>query len=161
MDGTRSSYRLSGAFLAIISTHANRAIVIYWYKLYPNRHPINRSFQLFPFIMPSSSDPAHSLTVWNASTSQYTLTIIAIVAIIMVPVIFCYTSFVYIKCGAMAPLMKKTLKKISIFYINLYFYTILKIKETTKYDVYRLVFIYIGNYISHRADCSSSRPSPP
>nr|WP_230384634.1 cytochrome d ubiquinol oxidase subunit II [Piscirickettsia salmonis] len=111
-----------GAFLAIISTHANRAIWSFVGTSFIQMGTLlTAAFSLFPFIMPSSSEPAHSLTVWNASTSQHTLTIIAIVAVIMVPVIFCYTSFVISKCGVMVPFMKKTLKK-SAYFILIYIF---------------------------------------
>ncbi|ALA25252.1 cytochrome d ubiquinol oxidase subunit 2 [Piscirickettsia salmonis] len=101
-----------GAFLAIISTHANRAIWSFVGTSFIQMGTLlTAAFSLFPFIMPSSSEPAHSLTVWNASTSQHTLTIIAIVAVIMVPVIFCYTSFVYIKMWRDGPIHEKDIEK--------------------------------------------------
>ncbi|MFP3581949.1 cytochrome d ubiquinol oxidase subunit II, partial [Arthrobacter sp. SIMBA_036] len=28
---------------------------------------------MFPFMMPSSAEPSHSLTIWNASSSELTL----------------------------------------------------------------------------------------
>ena len=52
---------------------------------------------LFPFIMPSSTNPEQSLLIWNASSSQLSLTGILIAAIIMIPCIFYYTNFVYRK----------------------------------------------------------------
>ncbi|MGH6939184.1 cytochrome d ubiquinol oxidase subunit II [Hypericibacter sp.] len=50
---------------------------------------------LFPFLMPSSSDPASSLTVWDASSSQLTLTVMLIAAAIFLPIILAYTAWVY------------------------------------------------------------------
>lgn len=50
---------------------------------------------LFPFIMPSSSSLASSLTVWDATSSQNTLQIMLIVALIFTPIILIYTSWVY------------------------------------------------------------------
>lgn len=52
---------------------------------------------LFPFIMPSSIKPEQSLLVWNASSSQLSLTGILIAAVVMIPIIFYYTNFVYRK----------------------------------------------------------------
>lgn len=50
---------------------------------------------LFPFLMPSSSDPASSLTVWDASSSHLTLTVMLIAAAIFLPIILAYTAWVY------------------------------------------------------------------
>ena len=50
---------------------------------------------MFPFILPSSLDPRSSLTVWDASSSQTTLVVMLIAAVIFVPIIIAYTSFVY------------------------------------------------------------------
>ena len=50
---------------------------------------------LFPDVMPSSTDPAHSLTVTNASSTGYTLTIMTWVAVIFVPIVLLYTSWSY------------------------------------------------------------------
>ncbi|HHJ3243516.1 TPA: cytochrome d ubiquinol oxidase subunit II [Vibrio parahaemolyticus] len=52
---------------------------------------------LFPMIMPSSINPSHSLTLWDATSSEKTLNIISIVAIIVVPVILGYTVWCYYK----------------------------------------------------------------
>jgi len=54
-------------------------------------------FALFPFVMPSSLDPASSLTVWDAVSSQRTLTIMLVAAVIFVPLILCYTLWCYAK----------------------------------------------------------------
>ncbi len=50
---------------------------------------------LFPFLMPSSSHPSSSLTVWDASSSQRTLQIMLIAVIIFLPLVLAYTSWVY------------------------------------------------------------------
>ncbi len=50
---------------------------------------------LFPFILPSSLNPSASLTVWDASSSEFTLMVMFIAAIIFVPIILAYTSWVY------------------------------------------------------------------
>lgn len=50
---------------------------------------------LFPFILPSSSHPNMSLLVWDSSSSQMTLGIMLVAAIIFVPIILSYTSWVY------------------------------------------------------------------
>jgi cytochrome d ubiquinol oxidase subunit II len=50
---------------------------------------------MFPFILPSSSDPKSSLTVWNASSSHLTLFIMLVVTVIFLPLILMYTAWVY------------------------------------------------------------------
>ncbi|WP_417267386.1 cytochrome d ubiquinol oxidase subunit II [Celeribacter baekdonensis] len=50
---------------------------------------------MFPFILPSTVDPASSLTVWDSSSSHLTLFVMLVCAIIFVPLILAYTSWVY------------------------------------------------------------------
>ncbi|MFN3578440.1 MAG: cytochrome d ubiquinol oxidase subunit II [Tabrizicola sp.] len=50
---------------------------------------------MFPFILPSSSDPRSSLTVWNSSSSHLTLFIMLVVTVIFMPLILAYTAWVY------------------------------------------------------------------
>ena len=50
---------------------------------------------LFPFLLPSSSHPDSSLTVWDASSSNRTLGIMLIAVVIFLPIIVAYTSWVY------------------------------------------------------------------
>jgi cytochrome d ubiquinol oxidase subunit II len=45
---------------------------------------------LFPNLIPSSIDPRHSLTIFNSSSSVYTLKIMTVVALIFVPVVIAY-----------------------------------------------------------------------
>lgn len=50
---------------------------------------------LFPNLIPSSIDPAHSLTIFNSSSSRYTLKIMTVVALLFVPVVIGYKIWVY------------------------------------------------------------------
>lgn len=50
---------------------------------------------LFPFLMPSSSAPNASLTVWDASSSSLTLAIMLGVTVLILPVVVAYTIWVY------------------------------------------------------------------
>ena len=50
---------------------------------------------LFPFYMPSSSQPNHSLTVWDSASSQLTLMIMVYVVVLLLPVVLIYTSWAY------------------------------------------------------------------
>jgi len=56
---------------------------------------LTAGFSMFPFIMPSSTDPISSLTLWDAVSSKKTLGIMFIVTIIFLPLIMIYTSWVY------------------------------------------------------------------
>jgi cytochrome d ubiquinol oxidase subunit II len=50
---------------------------------------------MFPFMMPSSVNPAQSLTVWNASSSEHTLVWMSLWAAVFVPAILAYTSWAF------------------------------------------------------------------
>jgi cytochrome d ubiquinol oxidase subunit II len=50
---------------------------------------------LYPDVMPSSTDPAFSLTVTNASSSPYTLKVMTWVAVIMTPIVLMYQSWTF------------------------------------------------------------------
>ncbi|HTR59536.1 MAG TPA: cytochrome d ubiquinol oxidase subunit II [Casimicrobiaceae bacterium] len=50
---------------------------------------------LFPFIMPSSSDPRSSLTVYDAVSSYRTLQIMFWVVLLFLPIVIAYTAWVY------------------------------------------------------------------
>ncbi|WP_339933549.1 cytochrome d ubiquinol oxidase subunit II [uncultured Brevundimonas sp.] len=50
---------------------------------------------MFPFILPSTIDPASSLTVWNSSSTHLTLFIMLGVTVVFLPLILIYTSWVY------------------------------------------------------------------
>ncbi len=50
---------------------------------------------MFPFILPSSTHPKHSLMVWDSSSSQTTLLIMLIATVIFLPIILAYTAWVY------------------------------------------------------------------
>jgi cytochrome d ubiquinol oxidase subunit II len=49
----------------------------------------------FPNVMLSSTNPDWSLTIYNASSSQYTLTVMSIVALIFVPIVLAYQGWTY------------------------------------------------------------------
>ncbi len=50
---------------------------------------------LFPNVMPSSTNPAATLTITNASSTPYTLKIMTIVAVIFVPIVLAYQAWTY------------------------------------------------------------------
>jgi cytochrome d ubiquinol oxidase subunit II len=50
---------------------------------------------LYPNLLPSSIDPAYSLTAFNSSSSQLTLTIMLVVALIFIPIVIVYQAWGY------------------------------------------------------------------
>jgi cytochrome d ubiquinol oxidase subunit II len=50
---------------------------------------------LFPFLLPSSSDPSASLIVWDSSSGLLTLQIMLVATVIFLPIILLYTSWIY------------------------------------------------------------------
>ncbi|GAA2022453.1 cytochrome d ubiquinol oxidase subunit II [Agromyces tropicus] len=50
---------------------------------------------LFPDVMPASNDPANSLTIANASSTPYTLTVMTWTAVIFMPLILLYQGWTY------------------------------------------------------------------
>ena len=50
---------------------------------------------LYPDVMPSTTDPAFSLTVDNASSTSYTLTVMTWVAVALTPVVLAYQAWTY------------------------------------------------------------------
>ncbi len=50
---------------------------------------------LFPFLMPSSTHPAQGLTIWDASSSQKTLSIMLWAVIVFLPIVLLYTTWVF------------------------------------------------------------------
>ncbi|MBN2562080.1 MAG: cytochrome d ubiquinol oxidase subunit II [Phycisphaerae bacterium] len=50
---------------------------------------------LFPRFVPSSIDLANSLTVYNASSTPRTLTVMLVIALVGMPIVIAYTAYVY------------------------------------------------------------------
>ncbi|MFA0441306.1 cytochrome d ubiquinol oxidase subunit II [Vibrio sp. 10N.286.49.C2] len=73
------------AFSFIASSLANGGIIF------------TAGFAMFPFVMPSSLNPSHSLTMWDSTSSELTLNLMTGVAFVMVPVILSYTAWTYYK----------------------------------------------------------------
>jgi cytochrome d ubiquinol oxidase subunit II len=73
--------RSGGAFLASVTVQAGTILT--------------GGFALFPFLMPSSTFPNQSLTVWDASSSAKTLLIMLIAVLIILPIILAYTAWVF------------------------------------------------------------------
>jgi cytochrome d ubiquinol oxidase subunit II len=59
---------------------------------------------MFPFMMPSSSEPSQSLTLWNSTSSQLTLTWMVGFTAVFVPLVVWYTSWAfYVMRGKVKP----------------------------------------------------------
>jgi cytochrome d ubiquinol oxidase subunit II len=52
---------------------------------------------MFPFVMPSSTNPSHSLTIWDASSSHLTLTVMFWATMVFLPIVISYTLWNYRK----------------------------------------------------------------
>lgn len=50
---------------------------------------------LFPFLLPSSTQPGHGLTVWDASSSQRTLGIMLFATCVLLPVVLAYSAWAF------------------------------------------------------------------
>ena len=86
----------AGAAIAIVFSAANRALAAFAASALSVAGVIlTAGFSLFPFIMPSSSNPASSLTVWDAVSSHRTLQVMFWVVVIFLPIVLAYTSWVY------------------------------------------------------------------
>ncbi len=82
--------------LAALSIRADKPILGWWLGALAWIGTIGTAgVAMFPFLMPSSTNPAQSLTVWNSTSSAYTLGWMVVFAGIFVPAIICYTSWAY------------------------------------------------------------------
>jgi cytochrome bd ubiquinol oxidase subunit II len=57
--------------------------------------PVTFFMTMFPRVMISSTNPDYSLTIYNASSSPYTLKVMSVVALIFVPVVLAYQIWSY------------------------------------------------------------------
>ena len=73
-----------GSLLAVIMSSLSIAGVIFTF-----------GFSTYPFLLPSSSQPAASLTLFDASASHWSLWVMLLVTVVFLPLIIAYTSWVY------------------------------------------------------------------
>ncbi|WP_029922539.1 cytochrome d ubiquinol oxidase subunit II [Nevskia soli] len=76
--------RLRSDRLAIVTSAVTQAGTI-----------LTAGLALFPFLLPSSTNPSHSLTAWDASSSRLTLSIMLVATLIFMPIILAYTAWVF------------------------------------------------------------------
>ncbi|WP_438970954.1 cytochrome d ubiquinol oxidase subunit II [Methylophaga sp.] len=86
MVGVYISSRADKSALAFISSSMALSAII-----------LTAGFSMFPFVMPSSTDINSSLTLWDATSSELTLSIMFWVAMIFVPIILLYSFWTYRK----------------------------------------------------------------
>ncbi|HEY8329785.1 MAG TPA: cytochrome d ubiquinol oxidase subunit II [Pseudomonas sp.] len=89
---------LAGGLLALLGAQLNRGGIAFLGSSLAIVGTIcTAGFALFPFVLPSTLDPASSLTVWDAVSSRKTLGIMLVVAGIFVPLILAYTLWCYLR----------------------------------------------------------------
>ncbi|MCA6063038.1 cytochrome d ubiquinol oxidase subunit II [Thalassolituus marinus] len=88
----------AGLALTLLMSLANRgALAFVASSLAVTGIILTAGFSLFPFVMPSSLNPSHSLTAWDVVSSHKTLGIMFWVAMIFVPLVLSYTAWGYYK----------------------------------------------------------------
>jgi len=85
-----------GAIVAYLSLRARHAGAAFMASILVQGGTIlTGGFALFPFLLPSSTQPNHSLTVWDASSSAKTLLLMLAGVAVFMPIILAYTSWVF------------------------------------------------------------------
>ena len=86
----------AGMLLGLAAASARRSHLAWWLGALAWLGVVGTAgVALFPFLLPSSSVPAQSLTVWNASSSQHTLLWMVGFAAVFVPLLLWYTSWAF------------------------------------------------------------------
>jgi len=89
---------IGGALATLALSQANRAgLALVTSSLSLTGIILTAGAAMFPFIMPSSTDPNSSLIAWDAVSSHLTLTVMFWAAMIFVPIILGYTTWTYAK----------------------------------------------------------------
>lgn len=85
-----------GMILGLLSLRAGRSTLAWWLGAIAWIGVIGTAgTALFPFLMPSSSMPNQSLTVWNSVSSRTTLTWMTGWTVVFVPIVLGYTSWAF------------------------------------------------------------------
>lgn len=94
-----------GLAASLLAVQARRSHLAWWLGALAWAGVISTAgIALFPFLLPSSSDPAQSLTVWNATSGMVTLGWMLGFTAVFVPLIVCYTSWAfYVMRGKVDP----------------------------------------------------------
>ena len=87
-----------GALLNVAFSKANRCGFAFFFSALTMAGVIiTAAVSMFPFVMPSSSHPEQSLTMWDATSSELTLTLMLGLALVFVVISLAYTIWSYIK----------------------------------------------------------------
>lgn len=99
-----------GIVLGLLAIVARRALLGWWLGAIAWIGVIGTAgVAMFPFLMPSSTEPSHSLTVWNSGSSQLTLMWMLGFTLIFMPLIVMYTSWAFwVMRGKVDPEQVKT-----------------------------------------------------
>jgi cytochrome d ubiquinol oxidase subunit II len=86
----------AGGILAIVLSRLNRPGMAFIFSGSALAGVIlTAGFAMFPFVMPSTTNPNGSLTVFDATSSHRTLNLMFFAVIIFLPIVLAYTSWVY------------------------------------------------------------------
>lgn len=86
----------AGLLASLLFSRMKQAGLAFWSSSIASAGIIGTAgVSLFPFIMPSSTDPRSSLTVYDAVSSHFTLGLMLGATIIFLPLIVLYTSWAY------------------------------------------------------------------
>jgi cytochrome d ubiquinol oxidase subunit II len=88
---------LGGAAVAVLLLRAGRRPVVAFVASGVSIAGViaTAGVSLFPFMLPSSLDPASGLTLWDASSSLTTLEVMTAATVVFLPLILAYTGWVY------------------------------------------------------------------
>ncbi len=85
-----------GLVLGLLSLAGHRPFIGWWCGAIAWIGVISTTgFAMFPFLMPSISNPSHSLTVWNSGSSELTLLWMLGFSCVFIPLIIWYTSWAF------------------------------------------------------------------
>ena len=87
-----------GALLNVVASKANRCGFAFFFSVLTMAGVIiTAAVSMFPFVMPSSTHPAQSLLMWDATSSELTLTLLFSLALVFVSISVLYTIWSYYK----------------------------------------------------------------
>ena len=87
-----------GALLNVVDSKANRCGFAFFFSVLTMAGVIiTAAVSMFPFVMPSSTHPAQSLLMWDATSSELTLTLMFYLALVFVSISLLYTIWSYYK----------------------------------------------------------------
>lgn len=89
-------FAYAGIITAMLATYFKARNLAFWSSALAIAGIVATSgFTLFPFIMPSSTNLNESITVWNATSSQYALNVMLYLAVVLLTIIAAYKVFAY------------------------------------------------------------------